>query len=120
MVVCLGFAIAIAVGEVTSLLQPEREVQASTTHPRADGALEAVTAAVKSAWIVRPDATDQLVVVDGQGRETRFFGSDGRLLVRRSDGQSGVLLGGFRKVAFETTTRRQLREGQPVNVPGMA
>jgi hypothetical protein len=118
-VICLGVVIALVVGEVTSVLLPERTAQASTLSP-ADEVLDVVTAAVESAWFVRSEASNALVVVDSLGRETRFRGADGRLEVRRPDGLSGVLLGGLRDVSFETSTIRRLREGKPVRVPGVA
>ena len=93
---------------------------ADSTSRSVQRALDEVTSAVESAWVVRLGSEDELVVVDAVGDETRFSESGGRLRVEHSDGQTAVLLGGLQSVAFRASTGRRLREGEPVRVPGIA
>ncbi len=118
----IGFAIAVALEQSTGLLVGDDDpgVAAGTREALpVEQALEAVAASVKSAWVVRGNARS-LVVVDSLGRRTEYTAADDVLAVRRPDGRSGVLASGLRGVAFRTSTRRRLREGEPVRLDGAA
>ena len=78
-----------------------------------EGTLEQVADAVRYAWWVDVPSTRRLVVTDPDGHETSWQFSDGKLLVTRPNGLSGLVLEDLQSASFSAESTKRYREDAP-------
>ena len=78
-----------------------------------EAALEQVSDAIRYAWWVDVPSTSRLVVTDPEGHETSWQFSDGKLLVTRPNGKSGIVLEDLQGASFTAESLTRYREAAP-------
>lgn len=83
-----------------------------------DAILRQVTRDIREAWWVELENENHILLADEQGDITEYFLDGTNLMVRRPNGDTGIVYTGAANVIFENSRAPRLRDGAPVQGSG--
>jgi hypothetical protein len=110
--------LAVSTFGFTSVLD-HMEEEAGVSGKDVDPALRRITRDIREAWYVEMVGTNHLKVADTEGALTEYYTEGTNLMVKRPNGDSGVLYEAFKTISMEAATTDRFREGEPASVDGV-
>jgi len=95
------------------------EEEAGISGKDADPALRRITNDIRQAWWVEQVSTNHIKLADTSGAYTEYYTSGSNLVVKRPNGDTGVLYENFKKIIMDPTYTDRFREGAPASHDGI-
>lgn len=81
-----------------------------------DAVMRRMTRDIRESWWVELEGDDHLLLSDVDGEITEYFVEAGQLILRRPNGDEGVVVSDVNTAAFEASTAPRQREGEPATI----
>ncbi len=85
----------------------------------ADPALRRITNDIRQAWWVEQVSNTHIKLADTEGAFTEYYTSGANLMVKRPNGDTGVMYTSFKSIQMEPTYIDRYREGSPASHDGV-